>query len=936
MKGDKITVATQNARGLGQGFTGRRKRQEIKDIFKRTTPPTDILLLQETKVPELSSLKQARFLEFRGGSSLWNEATFSAHSARFKGGTGMILSEHMASIITNHGVLYPGRAQYATFQLSQNLHIGVMNVYGFSSTGSRAMLWNYLAQADFPEAQWILAGDFNNIEQSCDKQGGSTKTHINRREMEAWNRLLVRLGVRDSFRLHSFHKRTEKAFTWSNARQDDTFIQSRIDRIYVPVHMEDIGGTLEILPTLPDVSDHAGVVLNFNDEAKRKTHTPSFNKGLLSNEATKATLLATWKEAITNPALDNWNLRVTAANKAIRLKSAELTKAQRKTWKETYLAQFADIISAEAELQTNWESSEARERLSDAQAAIHEVRLQKFQYQESSILSKWARVGDRCTKEFFEHHKGFRKPTTITQLQDGERLINTQPELETHILKFYEQLYTCDGQVENNDEAREDCFRFVKETVTTEHNAELLKPLTMEEVHNAIKELPAGKAPGTDTIPSEFYNEFWDDINQDIFNFVAEVASQAYIIEELNISKISLLPKSEDRSKIQNYRPISLLNTLYKVVAKVYANRMKPLLHLWILPSQTGFVPNRCILDNIFLAFEAIEWTLESNQKISMLLLDFEKAYDRVSWTFLEKTMTKMGFHETWIKQVMSLNITASASIIVNGEQSKTFRLQRSVRQGCPLAPYLFLLTVDVLGQMLQHPACNVKGLRLPDNNTITNQMFADDTLLLLEGTPANMDRALEVINRFGAASGAKLNLHKSVGIWVSQEERNWHWGEEAGLKWLPPGEVTRYLGYPFGLHISQQDKDNKMLGQIRKHLHRWANQQLSLAGRIMVANQVILSSVWYLASCTDFSGHALKLARATVRNYVWSGKKESCARARVKWSVAVLPIVKGGIKILDPHWQTSALLVKLLMRGLSVGYEPWKALVRHRVSQTK
>jgi hypothetical protein len=237
---------------------------------------------------------------------------------------------------------------------------------------------------------------------------------------------------------------------------------------------------------------------------------------------------------------------------------------------------------------------------------------------------------------------------------------------------------------------------------------------------------------------------------------------------------------------------------------------------------------------------------------------------------------------------------------------------------------------------MLQHPACNVKGLILPNNNTITNQIFADDTLLLLEGTPTNMDRALEVINRFRAASGAKLNLHKSVGIWVSQEERNWHWGEEAGLKWLPPGEVTRYLGYPFGLHISQQDKDNKMLGQIRKHLHRWANQQLSLAGRIMVANQVILSSVWYLASCTDFSGHALKLARAIVRNYVWSGKKVSCARARVKWSVAVLPIVRGGIKILDPHWQTSALLVKLLMRGLSVGYEPWKALVRHRVSQTK
>lgn len=77
-----------------------------------------------------------------------------------------------------------------------------------------------------------------------------------------------------------------------------------------------------------------------------------------------------------------------------------------------------------------------------------------------------------------------------------------------------------------------------------------------------------------------------------------------------------------------------------------------------------------------------------------------------------------------------------------------------------------------------------------------------------------------------------------------------------------------------------------------------------------MVSNQVILSSIWYLASCTDLSGQTLKLARATIRNYIWSGKKESCARARVKWATAALPIVRGGIKILDPQWQMLALLV--------------------------
>lgn len=766
MKGDRITIASQNTRGLGQGFTGSRKRRDIKDLFKHTTPPTDILLLQETKLPEAASLKQARIIELKGGSSLWNEGAFSARTTRFKGGTAIILSERLANAVTGHGVLYPGRAQYITLNLSQNLQLGIINVYGFSHTGPRAMLWNHLAQVDLPEACWIIAGDFNNIEHARDKQGGSQKTSINRREFEAWHRLLMRLGGRDAHNLGSFTRRSDKAFTWSNAHDDDSMIQSRIDRFYVPNKIEFIGGTTEILPTLPDISDHARIVLHFNDEPRRRSPpAPYFNKGLLTNQESKTALLATWKGVMEDNTLATWNQKMVVANKAVRDKSVELTKAHKREWKEKYQAQFEDIITAETELQQNWSSREARDRLSDAQAVLHEVRQQKFNFQESAILSKWARVGDRCSKEFFEHHAGQRKPTPISQLKDGERDISTQQELEEHIREFYKQLYTLDEQVEANNEVREECFSLIKLTVTDEHNRELLKPLSSKEVTTALKQLPTGKAPGIDAIPAEFYQELWEDIEPDVFNFVSETLSQAAIHPDLNVSKIALLPKSEDRQRIQNFRPISLLNTLYKVVAKVYANRMKPFLHHWILPSQTGFVPNRCILDNIFLAFESIEWTLENKQDLCMLLLDFEKAYDRVSWTFLRETMHKMGFADIWIQQVMALSANASATVIVNGVQSSPFQLQRSVRQGCPLAPYLFLLTVDVLGQMLQHPACNVQGLKLPDNTIITNQMFADDTLLLLDGTPTNLDRAISVIHKFGAASGAKLNLHKSVAL---------------------------------------------------------------------------------------------------------------------------------------------------------------------------
>ena len=101
-------IASQNTRGLGHGFTGHRKRREIRDLFRQTSPPTDILLLQEVKLPEAACLKQARSVEFGKGISFWNEGSFSARTVRFKGGTSIIIAEHLTSSITGHGVLYPG------------------------------------------------------------------------------------------------------------------------------------------------------------------------------------------------------------------------------------------------------------------------------------------------------------------------------------------------------------------------------------------------------------------------------------------------------------------------------------------------------------------------------------------------------------------------------------------------------------------------------------------------------------------------------------------------------------------------------------------------------------------------------------------------------------------------------------------------------------
>jgi hypothetical protein len=143
-----------------------------------------------------------------------------------------------------------------------------------------------------------------------------------------------------------------------------------------------------------------------------------------------------------------------------------------------------------------------------------------------------------------------------------------------------------------------------------------------------------------------------------------------------------------------------------------------------------------------------------------LLLLDFEKTFDRIEWNFLFEALAKLGFCPQWIRWVSSLYRSATSAIKLNGVEGSTFPLARSVRQGCPLSLYLFILAMDVLGHMLDDHRFGVEGLALPGGGKITDQTFADDTALYLQGTHDNMERAQKVLTSF-----ARRSEQKSIGI---------------------------------------------------------------------------------------------------------------------------------------------------------------------------
>jgi mannosylglycoprotein endo-beta-mannosidase len=260
----------------------------------------------------------------------------------------------------------------------------------------------------------------------------------------------------------------------------------------------------------------------------------------------------------------------------------------------------------------------------------------------------------------------------------------------------------------------------------------LTRDLTVRDIIDTIKALPKGKALGHDGVPMELFHEYAKVVASTLLQAFTTMLNSGATSASINKGLITLIPKTGDRPKLSNWRPITLLGSIYKVLAKTLAERIQSAFTHIIRPNQTGFVKGRSILDNVFMAQKALGWAEESEQDLVLLLLDFEKAFNRIEWGFLFMALTKLGFSGTWVSWVGSLYQAAFSTIKVNGAAGPNFQLARLVRQGCLLAPYLFILVTDVLGYMMADLKHGVEGLSLPRGGLIRDQTFVDNTALYL------------------------------------------------------------------------------------------------------------------------------------------------------------------------------------------------------------
>ncbi|GBG90048.1 hypothetical protein CBR_g50141 [Chara braunii] len=269
------------------------------------------------------------------------------------------------------------------------------------------------------------------------------------------------------------------------------------------------------------------------------------------------------------------------------------------------------------------------------------------------------------------------------------------------------------------------------------------------------------------TEPREGEEEEWWVVGQVIGPLLQEICDGFFrdrkgFPQGFGEANIILRHKKGDPMEIRNWRPVSLLSAPYKLYAKVLANRLTEVLPDLVHPTQTGFVPTRQILTNVIMVREVLRRAEESDPPLAVLLLDFEKAYDRVRWGFLLRGMEKRGIGPRFRLAVQDLLGSATATVQINGFRSQPMRVTRSVRQGCPLSPALYILYVEHLHDILRGDG-RIRGLCLPDSRELKSNSFADDTAAFVECSETAVRAVREQVHNFEIHAGAKVNWRKSM-----------------------------------------------------------------------------------------------------------------------------------------------------------------------------
>ncbi|XP_020245132.1 uncharacterized protein LOC109823260 [Asparagus officinalis] len=293
--------------------------------------------------------------------------------------------------------------------------------------------------------------------------------------------------------------------------------------------------------------------------------------------------------------------------------------------------------------------------------------------------------------------------------------------------------------------------------LSPDQSHELSSPVTRDEIKQTVFSMANDKSPGPDGFSAIFFKASWSIISEELFSAAEEFFKSGKLLGTFNSTSITLIPKIHNPQYAADFRPISCCNCVYKIITKIIASRIQKVVGYLISDAQSAFVKGRLISSNILLAHEIVKhYGRKNNSPRAILNIDLRKAFDTISWVFINDMLKGLRFPDNMISWIMECISTPRFSISINGTPHGYFQGARGLRQGDPLSPYLFVIGMEYLSMKLNtlkgdklyrfHPKCS----RLK----ITHLAFADDLLLFGRADMYTISRLRDCLAEFKISYG--------------------------------------------------------------------------------------------------------------------------------------------------------------------------------------
>nr|GEX84659.1 RNA-directed DNA polymerase, eukaryota, reverse transcriptase zinc-binding domain protein [Tanacetum cinerariifolium] len=433
---------------------------------------------------------------------------------------------------------------------------------------------------------------------------------------------------------------------------------------------------------------------------------------------------------------------------------------------------------------------------------------------------------------------------------------------------------------------------------------DLENPITRDEICNAVWGCGENKSPRPDGFTFEFF-------------------------VRCNSSFIALISKSLDPKSVSDYQPISLIGSLYKVVTKILITRLSMIISDLISDVQTTFLPNRQILDGPFIINELLARCHHKKQRAMVFKVDFAKAYDSIRWDYLEDVLKSFGFGSKWCSWIYGSLHLGMAYILINGSPTSEFQFHYGLKQGDPLAPYLFILIMETLhfsfSQVID--AGIFTGVWIDSSLMISHLFYADDAVFIGEWSHGNLKGIMHMLRCFSLMSGLSIKLKKShllgVGIPASCVHE-----AATSLGCSVMKAPFKYLGIMVSGNMSMVKAWDDTVNKLKGRLSKWKLKTLSIGGRLTLLKSVLGSTPIYNMSLYKVPKTVLNSMEAIRRNFFNGIHDDEMRVAWVKWSKVLASKNQGGLGVSSFCTLNRALLVKWVWRFLSHDNSLWARVI--------